>query len=394
MKIVFVSTAQVPSDTANSLQVMKVCQAFAQLGHEIILLVPANLPPTISHQPSAIRYPPSAIHHPSAALRASPQLAIHYGLTTPFGIQWLPVKDRRTFPWTAVHRARRLKADLLYAWPVQSAALGLLAGLPVMLEMHDFPAGRFGPLWYRLFLRWPGKKRLLPITHALRCELERRYKPVLPDEQVVIAPDGVDLERYEHLPDPEPARRQLGLPPGPTVVCTGHLYAGRGVGIFLSLAARFPQVNFLWVGGRPQDVEAWRSRATNLPNVTFSSFLPNQRIPLYQAAADVLLMPYERTVSTSSGGNTAEICSPMKMFEYMAAGRAILSSDLPVLREVLNEDNAVFCPPDEAGAWQKSLGELLADSKLRQALGQRARSDVKKYSWLARAGRILENFDC
>ena len=387
MKIVFVSASQVPSDTANSIQVMKVCQAFAQLGHETILLVPAN--------------PQPAIRNPSISLRTSPQLAAHYGLTTPFEIQpirccaWLPVKDRRTFPWTAVRRARRLKADLLYTWPVQSAALGLLAGLPVMLEMHDFPAGRFGQLWYRLFLRLPGKKRLLPITHALRRELERRYRSALPDEQVVIAPDGVDLERYEHLPDPQPARRQLGLPLSPTVVCTGHLYAGRGAGIFLTLAASFPKVNFLWVGGRPQEVDEWRGRAAacGLRNVTFSGFVPNARIPLYQAAADILLMPYERTVSTSSGGDTADICSPMKMFEYMAAGRAILSSDLPVLREVLNENNAVFCPPDDAGAWESSLGKLLADSKRRQALGQRARADVKEYSWLARARRILEDFN-
>jgi glycosyltransferase involved in cell wall biosynthesis len=373
MKIVCVSASQVPSDTANSIQVMKVCQAFAQLGHEVTLLVPGDQRSTINNQ----------------------QLEAHYGLTTPFEIQWLPAKHRRMFPWAAVRRARALNANLLYAWPIQSAALGLLAGLPVMLEMHDFPAGRFGPLWFRLFLRLPGKKRLLPITHALHRELERRYRPVLPDGQVVIAPDGVDLERYEHLPEPEPARRQLGLPPGLTVACTGHLYAGRGADLFLAMAARFPKTNFLWVGGSPQDVNKRRSRAAacGLQNVTFTGFLPNERIPLYQAAADILLMPYERMVSTSSGGNTAEICSPMKMFEYMATGRAILSSDLAVLREVLNKDNAVFCPPGDAGVWEKSLSVLLADSKRRQALGQCARADVKGYSWAVRARRTLENFN-
>jgi len=373
MKIVCVSASQVPSDTANSIQVMKVCQAFAQLGHEPILLVPGTQPSNL--QPSTLQ--------------------THYGLTISFPVEWLP-GSRRLFPWIAVRRARALNADLLYAWPVQSAALGLLIGMPVMLEMHDLPAGSFGPLWYRLFLRLPGKKRLLPITHALRRELECRYRPILPDGDVVIAPDGVDLERYEHLPDPESARRQLGLPPGLTVVCTGHLYAGRGAHLFLTLAAGFPKINFLWVGGRPQDVEDWRSRASaaGLQNLTYTGFLPNERIPLYQAAADILLMPYERTVSTSSGGNTVEICSPMKMFEYMAAGRAILSSDLPVLREVLNEHNAFFCPPGDSGAWKKSLSLLSADSKRRQALGQCARADVERYSWLSRARQSLENFGC
>ena len=368
MKIVAISASEVPSNTANSIQVMKVCQAFTQLSHDVTLIVPGAQP---SNLPTF-------------------DLQQHYGLCVAFPVEWLS-GSRRLFPWIAVRRARALGADLLYAWPVQSAVLGLLARLPVMLEMHDFPAGSFGPLWYRLFLRLPGKKRLLPITHALRRELDRRYRPALPDGQVVIAPDGVDLERYEHLPDPEPARRQLGLPPGLTVACTGHLYAGRGADLFLSLAASFPKINFLWVGGRPQDVDNWRSRAAaaRLQNVTYTGFLPNERIPLYQAAADILLMPYERTVSTSSGGNTAGICSPMKMFEYMAAGRAILTSDLPVIREALDEHNAVFCPPEDIRAWHAALTGLLAEPRLRAALATQARREVEQYTWLARAQKIM-----
>ena len=192
------------------------------------------------------------------------------------------------------------------------------------------------------FLILPGRKRLLPITEALRRALD------LPLKQTVIAPDGVDLERYTALPDPVSARRILGLPAALTVLCTGHLYAGRGANLFLGLAGKFPQASFVWVGGRSVDRETWKERATGLTNVTFTGFVPNERIPLYQSAADVLLMPYGRTVTTSSGGNTAKICSPMKMFEYMAAGRAILSSDLPVLQEVLDGTMAVFCPSDDA----------------------------------------------
>ncbi len=374
MKIVCISAAQIPSDTANSIQVMKVCQAFTQLGYEVILLVPGNQQSTIGQA----------------------QLIKHYGLEKLFPIEWLPLRNRRLFPWRAIWRARNLGADLVYSWPLQSAALGLLIGLPGMLELHDLPAGGFGPLWLRLFLIFPGRKRLLPITAALGRALR------LPEGQTVTAPDGVDLERYASLPSPEAARRLLGLPAALTVLCTGHLYAGRGADLFLSLAAMFPQASFVWVGGRPADVEAWRNRAARLANVTFTGFVPNERIPLYQSAADVLLMPYQREVATSSGGNTAEIASPMKMFEYMAAGRAILSSDLPVLHEVLDETMAVFCPMDEAGApvpapqaqaWEASLRALLANENLRKALGQCARVAVEQYSWVRRAQRVLEGFN-
>ncbi len=377
MKIVCVSASLVPADTANSIQVMKVCQAFAQLGHVVTLLVPgipqANRQAKITNQ----------------------QLMEHYGLGTGFPVEWLPASSRRLFAWSAVRRARRLQADLLYAWPVPAAVLGLLSRLPVLLEMHDFPAGRFGPTWFRLFLRLPGRKRLLPITDALRRLLDERYTLRLREDQAVIAPDGVDLERYAGLPDPEAARRQIGLAPGPTVLCTGHLYAGRGAELFLDLAGKFPQANFAWVGGRPAEVDAWRERAAaaGLANVCFTGFVPNERIPLYQAAAEVLLMPYGRRVTTSSGGDTSEICSPMKMFEYLAAGGAILTSDLPVLREVLDETRAVFCPPDDPGAWAQALGGLLGDAPRRQALGRSAREAAGRYSWRERARGALQGFE-
>jgi glycosyltransferase involved in cell wall biosynthesis len=365
MRMVFISSAQVPSDTANSIQVMKVCQAFTQLGQDVVLLVPGTHPgldPAI--------------------------LARHYGLLTPFRMEWLPVRNRRMFPWKAVWHARSFKPDLIYTWPLQAAALGLLAGTPTMLELHDFPTGTFGALWLRLFIALPGRKRLLPITQALRNALN------LPIGITVVAPDGVDLDRYASLPDPEVARRNLGLPDTATVLCTGHLYEGRGADLFLALAGLFPQTSFVWVGGRSEEIKTWSTRAAAqaLTNVLFTGFVPNERIPLYQSAADVLLMPYQRTVSTSSGGNTAAICSPMKMFEYMAAGRAILTSDLPVLREVLDETSAVFCPPDHIDDWESALRRLLNEQDLRMDLGQQARNKVKQYSWIERSRRTLDAF--
>ncbi len=371
MRIAFVSASRIPSDTANSIQVMKVCQAFAELGHEVMLLVPGLQPKTL--KPT--------------------ELMKHYGLHTLFNIEWMPITNRRFFPWRAVRWARRLNADLLYAWPIQSAALGLLRGLPVMLELHDLPAGTFGPLWFHLARRLPGQKRFLPITKALQTELTRRYGRIT-EGQAVIAPDGVDLERYACLPEAAQARHNLHLPEAVTVLCTGHLYAGRGMDLFLRLAGNFPQASFVWVGGKTPDMLKWTAAAKSqgMTNVTFTGFVANECIPLYQAAADVLLMPYGQDVATSSGGNTAAYCSPMKMFEYMAAGRAILTSDLPVLREVLNETMAVFCPPEGGAKWDTALSRLLTDEAWRTKLGQQAQEHVQAFAWTERARHSLEGF--
>ncbi len=377
MKIVFVATAQVPSDRANSIQVMKVCQAFTQLDHEVTLLLP-DIPPVRDK-------------------RDWESLSVHYGLAARFQIEWLPVPalaGRRGYIHRAVLRARQLQADILYTRVIPAAVWGLLHRLPVILEMHEMPGGLFGPIGYRMFLRWPGKKRLLPLTNSLRQMLDTVYQPCLPEGQVLVSPSGVDLERFENLPDPELARRQLGLPPGPIVVCTGHLYPGRGMDLFLQLASRMPQIHFLWVGGNPADVVTWREHASNrnILNVAFSGFIPNRELPLYQAAADVLVMPYQASVAGSSGGDIARVFSPLKMFEYMATGRAILCSNLPALREILTDDVACFAPVDDVDAWQIALERLLSDHDFRNQLAQAARTEARRYSWLERSRRALKDF--
>jgi glycosyltransferase involved in cell wall biosynthesis len=80
----------------------------------------------------------------------------------------------------------------------------------------------------------------------------------------------------------------------------------------------------------------------------------------------------------------------MKTFEYLATGRAIVASDLPVFREVLNPGNAVLLPPDDAAAWARALETLQQDTGRRDQLGRQSRLDAIQYSWVERARRSLE----
>ncbi len=375
MKIACISTARIPSDTANSIQVMKACQALARLGHTVDLFVP---------------------QWEAQAEPGWDALAERYGLRTHFAMHWLETRaslKRNDFAWLAVQQAQKMGAERVYTWAGQAAVFALLAGLPTAYEVHDLPAGRLGPVWFWTFRWLAGKKRLLPITQALLQKLEARFG-VFPKEQVVIAPNGVDLEQYADLPQPPEARRELNLPEATTVLCAGHLYAGRGVELFLSLARQFPQASFVWAGGRAEDValSQAQAQAEGLSNVTFTGFISQRRLPCYQAAADILLMPYARSIAGSSGGNSADICSPMKMFDYLAAGRAILSSDLPVIHEVLSPSNARFASPEDLPAWTEALRQLLENTSQRQELAAQARQSAQLYSWLAREQRALEGF--
>ncbi|MBK9924803.1 MAG: glycosyltransferase [Anaerolineales bacterium] len=369
MKIVAIAGSQIPSDTANSLQVMKACNALVQLGHDLTLIVPE-----FDDRSSTI------------------DLQKHYGLQTNIHIEYLSASNRRLFTWQSVQRARALKPDLLYVWMIQSAVFGLLFKLPTVFEIHIQPTGTLGPAWHRAFAKLRGRKCLASITQALVDVLERKHNIRFQRDEVVITPNGVDLERFASLPDPVTARQQLNFPNAPTVMCTGHLYAGRGADLFLALAKELQQAHFIWVGGKPEDVETWKARAQS-DNVTFTGFIPNQDLPLYQSAADVLLMPYSRSIRGSSGtADSGSVASPMKMFEYMAAGRAIVTADLLVIREVLNEKSAVFCEPDDLSNWKLVIGELLTDEPRRVTLGKQAMDDVQGYTWLARAEKIMRVF--
>ncbi|MCB9111314.1 MAG: glycosyltransferase [Anaerolineales bacterium] len=376
MKIAIITNSRIPSLTANSIQAMKVAQALMQLGHDIKLFAPAETEPV-----------------------SKETLLTHYGLRITPDLELLPsIKrlKRLDFIFHAQRAAKKFGAELIYTWLPQSAALGAWNGCPVVLEMHADNSGRLGVWWMRQFWNQTTPKVMTVTTSALRKALERSTNFKFKDEAVLLAPNGVELEKYAGLPNPTEARRQLNLKEGLTVGFTGHIYPGRGADLLFELAKQMPNVNFLWVGGTPELVNFWRDKLNEaaMTNVTMTGFVKHEVIPLYQAAADVLLMPYSRSIEASSGQDIAEVINPMKMFEYMASGRGIISADLDSIREVLNERNAVLC---EAGNWESVIGNwksaielLLVDESRRSALGIQARQDVEQLTWVKREERVME----
>ncbi len=374
MNIAYLSAAVIPSWTANSVQVMKVCQALTQNGEEVTLYAPGKTSTTWE------------------------ALASHYGVTARFPIRWIsftPAFKKIDFVFSALRLARKQQADLVYTRLLWAAVLGLLFRFPVILEIHDRPVGRMGARLLKRFARMRGRKKIVLITHALQEILETEFHPRFKEEEVIIAPDGVDLERDHEQLDPTEARKRLGLAEKFTAVYSGGFYEGRGLNTLVELAQQTPPVQFIWVGGREDIVIQWqdRLRRENVQNIQLTGFVDNKDLPLYQMAADILLMPYGKTVAGSSGGNIAGVSSPMKMFEYMASGRVILTSDIPVLREVLSERNAAFYKPEDMEDLVKQFSLLMADEPRRRQLSAQALLDVRQYSWKARMKKIISTME-
>ncbi|MBI5347758.1 MAG: glycosyltransferase, partial [Chloroflexi bacterium] len=150
----------------------------------------------------------------------------------------------------------------------------------------------------------------------------------------------------------------------------------------------------LIVGGRdPDEVAAWREKAKSLgaENVRFVGYQSPARVPLYLFAADILAMPYSARTLTPSGEETTQWMSPLKLYEYLAAGRSIVASDLPALRYALTHgENALLAAPDDEGALRDSFDQLLKDESLRERLAANARATAERSTWLTRAKKILE----
>ncbi len=270
--------------------------------------------------------------------------------------------------------------------------LGVLARRPLIFELHDIETGVRGAM-QRAVLRQPGI-RVVSISHQL-LEFVATEHGVAPSRRQVLhdaAPAGITPvpwdRRRPQLQELVPAAREAW-----DGVCgyVGHLYAGRGVELIEALAERRPNVLFLAAGGDEAEIAVRRAR-NRRRNLIFVGHLPHQSALQLAQCVDVLLMPYQRKVSIGVGRyDTARWMSPMKMFEYMAAGVPIVSSDLPVLREVLSHDaNALLVPPDAVDAWGDAIDRLLSDAALSRRLASSAYSQYERqHTWQHRARALL-----
>jgi glycosyltransferase involved in cell wall biosynthesis len=374
MKIAAICTSDIPSSKANAIQIMKVMDALLDLNHTV------------------------RIWSPGTDRNDFEQIKQLYGIQHLPQMKWVgsnPKWKRYDYILLTFLQAIFWKPNLIYTWTLQSAVLALILRIPVVLELHDRPTGKVGTLAFQWFVKRKGRKRLLLITEALRKALEKEQGVELAHEWVQIAPNGIDIHQYDEVPNVISAREKLDLPQQFTAVFTGHFYAGRGIELLFGLAQSVPQAHFLWVGGTEDMVESWRQRlnVAGVNNVTITGFVPQADLPLYQAAGDVLLMPYGLKIAGSSGGNSADICSPMKMFDYLATGRPIISSELPVLHEVLSHENTIFCSSKSIQEWAEAILKLMQNVNQCKMMGEHARKTASQYTWLNRANAALQGLE-
>ncbi|MBN1122462.1 MAG: glycosyltransferase family 4 protein [Anaerolineae bacterium] len=375
MKIVHIAWSIVPSRSANSTQVMKVCEAFALNGHDVTLLVP-DRPAGVSDVNDVFDF---------------------YNVEHNFAIErlpWVKFKGRTyIYNWLAARRAQHLQPDLVFARSLVGAYFAAMRGLPLVFEAHkpidDYRHAFIRRPLFDAMISRPNFKRLVVVCDALRRMFLENHS--IADELIVVAPNGASPLTSSDVPLPDLS--VAGMHAG----YIGSLYEGRGVDMIGSMAEKCPEVHFHLIGGNPDQVKAWQQKLIEFDNITFHGFMPYAEAAVYRQAFDVLLAPYQREVSVGSHGQAeaSRYMCPIKLFEYMATGKAIICSDLPVLHEILEDgQTTLFCPPDDVDAWAAAVDRLNRDPLLRETIGEQARTKLlSQHTWQIRAEQVLAGLE-
>lgn len=359
-----------PSEKAASLFAAKSAEAFAGVGEEVTLLVPRRLGrnPKTAHEVYGVRNNFKTVFLPTVDLF------------------WIPVVGKIAHQvsyvvfsfFVALYLVLRTSHD---TWVVTNESFPALVAsfvrANILHELHDFPQRS---IW---LYRWVfARSRIILATNAWKAkELETRFG--VPAEKIIVEPNAVDLAPYENAPSREKARERLNLPPNAKIVVyTGHLYAWKGVDTLAEAASLMPEIEVYIVGGTEYDLGRYKARF-NATNLHFTGFRPHDEMPLWQKAADVLVLP-----NTAKEEISARYTSPMKLFEYMASGTPIVASRIPSIEEIVGDTRATLVEPDNTSALAGAIKTTIGSDSTHQV--QSAQQRVAQHTWQRRAERILK----
>jgi glycosyltransferase involved in cell wall biosynthesis len=366
VNIVYIAASEFPSNAANSVQVIKQCNAFASIGANVLLLARERSCDFLGVDSVRDQY--------GISEKVFIKLMHVYNFAPKFIFSlWYPF-------WLAFHTSD--KAHIVYGRHL----LGLLVcalftsrNVPIIFESHG-PPQWFESLGLRSLWLLGRLTKIVVISNSLKDILRRRYT-YLRRINIVVAHDGCD-------PTDKLSRPISILRAG----YVGSFYRGRGLELLHEVAKICPDIEFHLVGG---DEAAYETIVGEVPlaNIRCHGRVAPVELGNYYKLFNVALAPYARKVEVADGTNTVDYMSPLKIFEYMGYGKTIIASNLPVLKEILIDgENALLAEPDNPLHWAAML-RILRDQNLRKRLSEKAQFDaITHYTWHARAKLVL-NFD-
>jgi len=416
MKLIYIANARIPTEKAHGIQIMQMLKAFANFQFSI-----SNFQSNPNNRASKKNEVELVIPWRFNKIKENP--FGYYNIERTFKITKLPCLDfvyfnlgkvgffiqTITFLISAKIYLFFKRYDILYT---REQLVGLFFK-DFILEIHSLPSN------IKTFHKkiWQKAKALIVLTSFIKKKL---VEVGIKGNKILVAPDGVDLEKFAIDVSKQEAQERLNLPKDKKIILYSgsfYLYDWKGIAILLEAVKYFEKDWVLiLVGGNKNEIEEIRKKY-NLDKVLLIERRPHSEIPYYLKAADVLVIPNKKGDQFSE-----EYTSPLKLFEYMASGVPIVASDLPSIRDILYENkrmttdskpqitteraswittdknqpksvtksNAVLVEPNNAEVLAGGIKKVLQNNDLADRISKQALQDVQNYTWQKRVENILK----
>lgn len=377
MKILYIANARMPTEKGHGWQIAKMCESFAEYGCSIKLIVPLRFNP-IKKNPFN-----------------------YYGIKKIFKIVYIPCFDlvkfgkigffiqAISFAIAAFFYSLFKKIDIIYSRDEIYCFFISFFKKNVYYEMHDYPKKRFW-LYKIMFKRAQG---IISTNHFKKNLLIKDFK--IKAEKIFVQPNGIDLSQFNIKLNKKQIREKLQLPINKKIIGYVGKYKTKGQGkgaenlidAFSKMLKLNTDIFLMFVGVNKDELEEAQKvlKHANVDRCSYKiiTHVPHEKIAFFLKAPDVLVMNYPNIK------DYAYFMCPLKMFEYMASGVPVVSTNLPSIREVLSEENAVIVEPDNEQSLIIGIKKVLFDERLAHDIANQALIDVKKYSWNKRTGNII-----
>ena len=358
MKLLYVFPEPLPLTRARGIQTVHTVAALAAQGIDV----------TLAHVPSS--------GDPFAA----------YSVERPGNVSLLPVSRSLPWPLDRVHSNGFFAARLLKRFdPASTGAvvarhlkvseflLRRIPGLRLVYEAHEVFADTAPPHRREETARRErsvvtGAAALVANSKATAARLRALYEVA----SVEVIPNGVEYP--DSVPEKDWARARE------SVVYAGSFFAWKGVDDLVEAARSLPGFRVRLIGGSEERIAELRARAGGA-GLDFVGQIPHGSVASELARACIAVLPNRADPDSA-------FTSPIKLFEYMAAGCAVVASDLPSLREVLDPDDAVWVAPSDPAALASAIRSLAGDAERARRLAARLREKARSYTWAARGERL------
>ncbi len=365
MKICYLTNSAIPSTAASSIQIVKMCEAFSQLSNEVILITTnvSNKENIFDHYNVKFKF----IFKKIKRFKRFP-LGLKYYLFSIFSIL----------------ESFKYKPDIYITRNFFTCFLLVILKKKIIMELHhdlkiesrvvNFLAKKLK------FLNSKHIQKIIAITQGVKKEYVD--KKIISKTKIVVLPSGSSIKKKFDF-SYKKNFFNIGY--------FGSLYKSRGLDIIYKLA-RIDTRNQYHLYGDLNKVREFKFKKS-LKNMHIHNYVPYKDVPKNLSKMDILLMPYTSSVTVAGDvGDITKFTSPLKLFDYLSAGKIIMCSKLDILKEIIQDkQNAIFIKNfRNIFSWKKEIDKLSNQPQKRYIMSKNNHNLSKKYSLKERAKKIIE----